>query len=410
MNFNEFGFHSQLIEGINSMGFEIATKIQELAIPLIMEGKDLIGSAQTGTGKTAAFLLPITDKILISGHDNRIKALIIVPTRELAVQIDQHMEGLSYFTSVSSIAIYGGTDGSVFTKEKQALTEGADMVVCTPGRMIAHLNMGYVDLSGLQYLVLDEADRMLDMGFFDDIMKIINYIPNKRQTLMFSATMPPEIRTLARKVLISPEEISIALSKPVEKVLQLAYVVYEPQKIPLLKYILEPLKERTVLVFCSSKSSTKELSRELKKLGLAAEDIHSDLSQEERENVLMKFRNRELKILVATDILSRGIDIENIDMVINFDVPHDGEDYIHRIGRTARAEASGVAITLISPKDQYKFAAVEKLLEKPVHKAVVPVQFGETPAYDPAKSVRGKGKRFAKPLTRPRSPRRGGKS
>jgi ATP-dependent RNA helicase RhlE len=394
LNFNEFGFDPRLLEGIEAMGFETATKIQELAIPLILKGKDLIGSAQTGTGKTAAFLLPITNEFLASGHDNRIRALIIVPTRELAVQIDQHMEGLSYFTSVSSIAIYGGTDGTAFSKEKQALTEGADMVICTPGRMIAHLNMGYVDFSELQYLVLDEADRMLDMGFFDDIMKIINYIPNQRQTLMFSATMPQEIRTLARKVLTNPEEISIALSKPVEKVLQLAYVVYEPQKIPLLKYILQPMKDRSVLVFCSSKSSTKELARELKKLGLIAEDIHSDLSQDDREKVLMNFRNRELKILVATDILSRGIDIENIDMVINFDVPHDGEDYIHRIGRTARAEASGVAITLISQKDQYKFAAVEKLLEKPVHKAVVPLQFGEAPEYDPKRSPRDKGKRF----------------
>lgn len=394
MNFNEFGFDPRLIEGIKAMGFETATKIQELAIPLILEGRDLIGSAQTGTGKTAAFLLPITNKFLASDHDNRIKALIIVPTRELAVQIDQHMEGLSYFTSVSSIAIYGGTDGAAFTKEKQALTEGTDMVVCTPGRMIAHLNMGYVDFTGMQYLVLDEADRMLDMGFFDDIMKIINYIPKLRQTLMFCATMPQEIRTLARKVLSEPEEISIALAKPVEKVLQLAYVVYEPQKIPLLKYILQPMIDHSVLVFCSSKSSTKELSRELKKLGLIAEDIHSDLSQDDREKVLMNFRNRELKILVATDILSRGIDVENIDMVINFDVPHDGEDYIHRIGRTARAEASGVAITLISQKDQYKFAAVEKLLEKPVHKAIVPIQFGEAPAYDPMKSPRGKEKRF----------------
>jgi ATP-dependent RNA helicase RhlE len=393
LNFNEFGFDSKLIEGITAMGFEVATKIQEQAIPLILEGRDLIGSAQTGTGKTAAFLLPITNRLLASDRHNRIRVLVIVPTRELAVQIDQHMEGLSYFTSVSSIAVYGGTDGATFTKEKQALMEGADMVICTPGRMIAHLNMGYVDFSGVQYLVLDEADRMLDMGFYDDITKIINFIPEKRQTLMFSATMPEEIRKLARKVLSEPAEISIALSKPVEKILQLAYVVYEPQKIPLLKFILQPVKDRTVLIFCSSKASTKELSRELKKLGLIAEDIHSDLSQDEREKVLMNFRNRELKILVATDILSRGIDVENIDMVINFDVPHDGEDYIHRIGRTARAEASGVAITLISQKDQFKFAEVEKLLEKPVHKAVVPIQFGEVPSYNPKRPSRDMRKR-----------------
>jgi ATP-dependent RNA helicase RhlE len=394
LKFSEFGFETHLLEGIEAMGFETATKIQEQAIPLLLAGKDLIGSAQTGTGKTAAFLLPITHKLITAGHSRSIKALIIVPTRELAVQIDQHMEGLSYFTSVSSIAIYGGTDGAAFTKEKQALTEGADIVVCTPGRMIAHLNMGYVNLEGLQFLVLDEADRMLDMGFVDDIMKILTYLPKQRQTMLFSATMPREIRELSKKVLKDPEEISIALSKPVEKILQLAYVVYEPQKIPLLKYLLQPIKDRSVLVFCSSKSSTKELARELKKLGLTAEDIHSDLSQDEREKVLMSFRNRELKILVATDILSRGIDIENIDMVVNFDVPHDGEDYIHRIGRTARAEASGVAITLISQKDQHKFAAIEKLLEKPVYKAIVPVQFGEAPVYNPVRSERRNVKKF----------------
>ena len=394
MRFDEFGFDPRLLEGIESMGFETATRIQELAIPLLLAGKDLIGSAQTGTGKTAAFLLPITNKLITASHSKSIKALVIEPTRELAVQIDQHMEGLSYFTSVSSIAIYGGTDGSAFTKEKQALTEGADIVVCTPGRMIAHLNMGYVNLEGLQFLVLDEADRMLDMGFVDDIMKIINYLPEHRQTMLFSATMPKEIRELAKRVMKDPEEISISLSKPVEKILQLAYVVYDPQKIPLLKYLLQPIKDRSVLVFCSSKSSTKELARELKKLGLTAEDIHSDLSQDEREKVLMSFRNHELKILVATDILSRGIDIENIDMVVNFDVPHDGEDYIHRIGRTARAEASGVAITLISQKDQHKFAAIEKLLEKPVYKAVVPVQFGDAPDYNPVRHERGKTRKF----------------
>lgn len=394
MKFEDFNLDTQLLEGIFSMGFETPTKIQEEAIPHLLEGRDLVGSAQTGTGKTAAFLLPIIHRLITKKHPKSIQALIIVPTRELASQIDQQLEGLSYFTPVSSIAIYGGTDGSVFSKEKQALTDGADIVICTPGRLIAHLNMGYVNLDGLQFLVLDEADRMLDMGFIEDIMKIITYLPVKRQTLMFSATMPKEILELAKRVLVDPVEISIAISKPVERILQLAYVVYEPQKIPLLKFILQPMVDRMILVFCSSKSSTKELTRELKKLGLAAQDIHSDLSQEERENVLRSFRNRDLKIMVATDILSRGIDIENIDMVINYDVPHDGEDYIHRIGRTARAEASGVAITLITPKDQHKFSVIEKLLGKPVHKAAIPVQFGEAPTYNPVKMDRGNNRKF----------------
>jgi ATP-dependent RNA helicase RhlE len=393
LNFTEFGFDSRLVEGIEAMGFETATKIQEQAIPIIMSGKDLIGSAQTGTGKTAAFLLPITNEILFSKDNKGIKALIIVPTRELAVQIDQHMEGLSYFTNVSSIAIYGGTDGTAFTRERKAIIEGADLLVCTPGRLIAHLNMGYVNFDDLQFLVIDEADRMLDMGFIDDILKIISYLPVQRQTLMFSATLPPEIRELTKKVLTNPEEVSIELSRPVEKILQLAYVVYESQKVSLLKFILQPMQERSVLVFCSSKSSTKLLTRELVKMGLHAAEIHSDLTQQEREKVLMNFRNRELKVLVATDILSRGIDIENIDMVINFDVPHDGEDYIHRIGRTARAEASGVAITLIGQKDQRKFAVIEKLLGKPVHKAAIPVQIGSTPGYEPVFRQRNNDRR-----------------
>lgn len=396
MNFNEFGFDTRLLEGIEAMGFETATEIQVKAIPVILAGKDLIGSAQTGTGKTAAFLLPIANELLFLHENKQIKALIIVPTRELAVQIDQHMEGLSYFTSVSSIAVYGGTDGATFSKERQALIDGADVVVCTPGRMIAHLNMGYVNFDGLQYLVIDEADRMLDMGFVDDIMKIISYLPEQRQTLMFSATMPNEIRYLAKKVLTNPEEINIAMSKPAEKIMQLAYVVYEKQKVPLLRYILQSAGNHIVLVFCSRKSSAKELARELKKLGLIAEDIHSDLEQDDREKLLMRFKNRELKILIATDILSRGIDVENIDMVINFDLPHDGEDYIHRIGRTARAEESGVAITFISQKEQHKFAEIEKMLEKPVYKGVVPVQFGEAPSYNPAAESRGRGRKIFK--------------
>jgi len=381
MNFSEFGFEPQLQEGIHALGFETATPIQAQAIPVILDGRDLIGTAQTGTGKTAAFLLPLIQKIMTGEGKGNVRALIIVPTRELAVQIDQHMEGLSYFTPVSSIAIYGGTEGMVFSREKQALTEGADMVICTPGRMIAHVNMGYVDFSNVEYLILDEADRMLDMGFFDDIMKLVNLLPKTRQTLMFSATMPKAIRQMAQKVLKNPVEINIAMSKPAEKILQLAYSVYDNQKLPLTQYLLQGAKGRTVLVFCSTKSSTKILNRALHQMGLNVSEIHSDLEQKEREEVLNSFRNKTLNVLVATDIVSRGIDVENIDMVVNYDVPHDAEDYIHRIGRTARAAASGIAVTFISPKEQRKFQAIENLLGKAVHQGEVPLQFGPAPEY-----------------------------
>jgi superfamily II DNA/RNA helicase len=381
MTFNEFGFEPQLQEGIHALGFETATPIQEQSIPLILQGRDMIGTAQTGTGKTAAFLLPLIQKIMTGESKGTVRALIIVPTRELAVQIDQHMQGLSYFTPVSSIAIYGGTEGMVFSREKQALTEGSDMVICTPGRMIAHVNMGYVDFSDVEYLILDEADRMLDMGFYDDIMKLVNLLPKARQTLMFSATMPKAIRQMAQKVLKDPIEINIAMSKPAEKVLQLAYSVYDNQKLPLTQYLLQGAKGRTVLVFCSTKSSTKILNRALHQMGLNVSEIHSDLEQKEREEVLNRFKSRTLNVLVATDIVSRGIDVENIDMVVNYDVPHDAEDYIHRIGRTARAAASGIAVTLISPKEQGKFQSIEKLLGKEVHKGEVPTQYGPAPEY-----------------------------
>lgn len=376
------------MEGIESMGFVDATPIQAQTIPRILEGRDIIGSAQTGTGKTAAFLLPVIHRIMGSGRRERIQALVIVPTRELAMQIDQHMEGLSYSTEVSSIAVYGGTDGTTFLREKKSLEEGIDLVVCTPGRMIAHINQGYVNFDGLQCLILDEADRMLDMGFFPDIMKIISYLPAHRQTLLFAATMPEEIRLLAQKVLNDPVSVSIAISKPVDKIIQLAYVVNNSQKIPLLEYLLKPITEKSILIFCSTKSSTKQLRRELGKLGKSVDEIHSELEQQQRERVLLSFKSGELNILVATDILSRGIDVENIDMVINYDVPNDGEDYIHRIGRTARAAASGVAITFINPKEQQKFAAIEKLLEKPVHKAMVPAHLGKAPEYNPGKPAR----------------------
>lgn len=384
MNFTELGLDPRLLEGIDAMGYETATPVQEQVIQPILQGKDIIASAQTGTGKTAAFLLPVVNKIITEPHDEHlINALIIVPTRELAVQIAQTMEGLSYFTDVSSIAVYGGGDGTSFTTEKKALSSGVDMVICTPGRMIAHLNMGYVKMQAVRYLILDEADRMLDMGFHDDIMKIISFLPKKRQNLLFSATMPMRMRELARKILHDPLEINIAVSKPPEQIVQEAFVVYEPQKIPLVKEILSNRDFTSVIVFCSKKQNVKQLTNELKRARFSIEEIHSDLEQTKREQVLQDFRNKKLKILVATDILSRGIDIEDIDLVINFDVPNDGEDYIHRIGRTARAASEGTAYTFVSEQEQQKFAQIEQLLGHPVTKAQVPEKFGTTPEYHP---------------------------
>jgi superfamily II DNA/RNA helicase len=397
LTFKELGLTDTLLAGIDSMGYKQATPVQEQVILPILAGRDIIASAQTGTGKTGAFLLPIIHKIITEPHDeNKINALIIVPTRELAIQIADNMEGLGYFTNVSCIAVYGGGDGNSFTTEKTALTSGVDMVVCTPGRMIAHLNMGYVNLKEVKYLVLDEADRMLDMGFQDELMKIISFLAPERQNLLFSATMPHKMRDLARKLLNEPVEINIAVSKPPEQIVQKAFVVFENQKAPLIKHILK-LKDYTrVIIFCSKKQNVKQLASELKRARFKVEEIHSDLQQDQREKVLQDFRNKNLTILVATDILSRGIDIDEIELVINYDVPNDGEDYIHRIGRTARAQSQGTAYTFISPTEQRKFAVIETLLEKEVEKAQVPEEFGEVPTYTPASSPRpeGKGKPF----------------
>lgn len=393
MNFRELGLDERLLEGIDAMGYETATPVQAQVIQPILEGRDIIASAQTGTGKTAAFLLPIIHKMLTSPHPaNHINAMIIVPTRELAIQIAETMEGLGYFTDISCIAVYGGGDGNSFVTEKKALSSGVDMVVCTPGRMIAHLNMGYVKMNQVNYLVLDEADRMLDMGFNDDIMKIISFLPKKRQNLLFSATMPQKMRDLARKLLHDPVEINIAVSKPPEQIVQEAYVVFEPQKIPLIKHILNSKAYTRVIIFCSKKQNVKQLASELKRARFSIEEIHSDLLQDKREQVMQDFRNKKLKILVATDILSRGIDIEEIELVINYDVPNDGEDYIHRIGRTARAETKGTAITFISEAEQRKFAAIEQLLGKPVTKVPVPEEFGAAPAYAPKSGGRAGGR------------------
>jgi ATP-dependent RNA helicase RhlE len=391
LNFSDFGFAPSLMEGIGAMGYENPTPIQERAIPVILEGRDVLGSAQTGTGKTAAFLLPLSQRIISSTQEHKTQAVVIVPTRELAMQIDQQMEAFSYFTPVSSIAVYGGGDGQLFAREKKALTEGTEMVICTPGRMIAHLNSSYVDFTSVKYLVLDEADRMLDMGFYDDIMKIIRHLPTARQNLMFAATMPDNIRKLANSVLHDPVEVNIAVSKPVDKVLQVAYPVYESQKLPLVTGLLKDRGLRSVIVFCATKVKAKQLGRQLKKAGLLVRDIHSDLEQKEREEIMLQFRNRKLNVLVATDLLSRGIDIDNIELIINYDVPREGEDYIHRIGRTARAESEGVAITLISEEEQHKFARIEKLLGHVVTKALVPDELGEAPAYDPSR-YRGRGR------------------
>ncbi len=385
MTFTELGLHEEILEGLSSLGFTNPTPIQEESIPIIKKGKDLIGCAQTGTGKTAAFLLPIMDMILRQGNHSGTQCLIIVPTRELAIQIDQQLQGLAYFTAISSIAIYGGSGGDVFSQEKKALTEGASIIIATPGRFSAHQAMNYVDLSNLKFLVLDEADRMLDMGFYHDIMKIISFTPESRQSLLFSATMPPKIRDLSKEVLKEPEEVNIAISVPPDKIIQLAFSVYDPQKIPLIEYLLTKKDFNSVIIFCSTKESTKSLSSSLKKASLSVAEIHSDLEQSQREEVMNLFRARKVKVLVATDIVSRGIDIEDIEMVINFDVPNEGEDYVHRIGRTARASSKGVAFTLINENDQVKFSEIESLLDKVIPKAKAPNTLGPTPEYDPDK-------------------------
>ncbi len=403
MKFSDFNFESSLQEGLDSMGFENPTPIQEQAIPIILSNKDLIGCAQTGTGKTAAFLLPILNKLTANPTDLT-NTLIIVPTRELALQIDQALQGFSYFTSVSSLAIYGGSDGSVFEQEKKALTQGANVIIATPGRLMAHLNMGYVKLDNLQHLILDEADRMLDMGFVDDIIKITTYLPKNRQTLMFSATMAPRIRTLATKLLNEPEQITISLSKPAEGVVQGAYLVYDTQKNNLIKSLLSGKEKElsSVIIFLSTKIKVKELERDLQKAGLKAKAIHSDLEQGEREEVLRNFRSKQLQILVATDILSRGIDIEDIGLVINYDVPGDAADYIHRIGRTARAASTGVALTFINEYDQQKFAQIETLIAAEVKKLPLPEGFEAGPVYAPEVKVKKPFVKGKKPFRKPR--------
>jgi superfamily II DNA/RNA helicase len=397
MTFDEFKLNEQLLDGLYYMGFEKATPIQEQAIPQILEGRDLIGTAQTGTGKTAAFILPILHKLASDPKDG-IRTLVIVPTRELAVQIEQQVQGFSYYVDITSIAIYGGGDSATFTEQSRALKRGAEIIVATPGKLISLLNMGDVNLANLDYLVLDEADRMLDMGFFDDIQKIISFLPEKkRQTLMFSATMPSKINKLAKSILSNPFEIKIAISKPAAGVTQEVYLTYDGQKTPLTKIIIDSKPEyKSVLIFTSTRKKVFEIVKQLRNKEYKVEGISSDLDQRERENVLMRFRSRETKVLIATDVLSRGIDIKDINLVINYDVPGDAEDYVHRIGRTARAETKGEAITFVNEDDMYKFVRIERLIEREVPKLENPKEIGEGPKYssNPSKPKQGgyKGK------------------
>jgi len=385
MNFKELGLNSQMLEAISFMGFEQATPVQEFAVPEILKGNDLIACAQTGTGKTAAFVLPVLNE-LTKDHKHETSVLIIVPTRELAIQIDQQIQGFTYFTPVDSIAIYGGGSGSDWDSEKRALTSGADIIVATPGRLISHLNMGYVKFDAIQHLILDEADRMLDIGFLDDILKIIEYIPKKRQTLMFSATMPPKIRQLSSKILTKPKEVSIEISKPAEGVLQAAYLTYDTQKTALISSLIENKPELTsVLIFSSTKLKVNDIVRDLRKTEKNVQGISSALDQNKREEVLMNFRSKKTRVIVATDVLSRGIDIKDIDLVINFDVPNDAEDYVHRIGRTARAKATGVALTLVNEADMYKFKIIEEFIEDEVMKIPLPPELGDGPKWNPTR-------------------------
>ena len=379
MDFKSFDFEENLQDGLDAMGFEQPTPIQEKAIPVILEGRDLIACAQTGTGKTAAFILPVLNKISKSGSD-KLNTLILAPTRELAIQIDQQIQGFAYFLGISSIPIYGGGDGVVWEQQKRALETGAEIVVATPGRLIALLAGGKMDLSSLEHLILDEADRMMDMGFSDDILKIVNYLPKNRQTILFSATMPPKIRQFSMKILQKPEEISIAIGKTAEGVTQSMYSVYDTQKEDLVRHILSQKAYEAVIIFASTKEKVKAIYKVLKK-DFDVEAFHSDLEQVEREKIMSAFKNKMVKILVGTDIISRGIDVVGIELVINYDTPSDPEDYVHRVGRTARADKEGEAITFVNPKDQYKFVRIEKLIGMQVTQNPLPEGFSEGPTY-----------------------------
>ena len=393
MNFEELDLNDNVLDSLYDMNFHKCTPVQEKCIPEILKGHDVLGVAQTGTGKTAAYLLPVLSK-LDSGEypEDSINCLIMAPTRELAQQIDQAMQGFSYYIDgVSSIAVYGGNDGTRYDQELKSLSLGADVVIATPGRLISHMSLGNVDFSKVSFFILDEADRMLDMGFSDDILKIAKYLPSTCQTIMFSATMPDKIEQLAKTLLKNPVEIKLAVSKPAEKIRQTAYVCYETQKMGIIKDIFKAGNLNRVIIFSGSKQKVKQINASLTQKHINSGEMHSDLDQASRDEMMFKFKSGKIDVLVATDILARGIDIDDITMVINYDVPRDSEDYVHRIGRTARADRNGCAITLVSESDIYYFQQIEKFLGITVEKMPLPEKLGESPEY-----IAMKGKTSAK--------------
>ena len=398
MTFEETYLNDNILDALYDMHFEEMTPIQERCIPEILDGRDLIGVAQTGTGKTAAYLLPILSMLDDGGFPkDAVNCIVMSPTRELAQQIDQAMQGFGYYLDgISSVAVYGGNDGNRFDQEMKGLKMGADVVIATPGRLLSHIRMGHLDLSRLSFFVLDEADRMLDMGFSDDILQIAKMLPPDHQTIMFSATMPTKIQELARTLLNYPTEVKIAVSKPAEKIQQSAYICYEPQKLGIVRSLFKAGELQRVIIFSGKKDKVKDITRELKHMHINCAPMHSDLSQAERDEVMYRFKSGQVDVLVATDIVARGIDIDDILMVINYDVPHDAEDYVHRIGRTARAQRDGIAITFVSQADIRYFADIERFLERTIDKNPLPEGLGEGPEYTPMtprKSTRGRGGR-----------------
>ena len=388
MYFDEFDFEDEVLDALDAMRFEKCTPIQEQTLQPLMEGRDLIGVAQTGTGKTAAYLLPVLNKLCRGGYpEDAINCIVMAPTRELAQQIDRQLEGFTYFMNVSSVAVYGGNDGQRYEQELRGMSKGADIIVATPGRLISHINLGNIDLSKVSFFILDEADRMLDMGFYSDIMTIAKQLPKERQTMLFSATMPEEIRRLASEILKDPLQITLALAKPAEGITQQAYVCYEGQKMGIINKIFDNESSERVILFASRKTKVKEIARAIRKHGFNVGEMHSDLTQSERDEIMFQYKSRKIDMIVATDILARGIDIDDIRIVINYDVPRDCDDYIHRIGRTARAGSKGRAITFVSEEDQEFFGRIEAFIEQEVPKLEVPAELGETPAYEPKKKA-----------------------